>query len=266
LIKRTVLPYDQETEGGLLFASFARKGFRPVDALVALRALLANPDDTAQVFKIISALSGGARQRVLRRLRGTPVGERLLREQKALAPVLEDRAHLRTLPEGSLGRAYLGFCERHGITASGLIAASEQGAANDQYTWDEGLVHARMRDAHDLWHVVTGYEADLLGEASVLAFTVAQTRNPAIGLIVLAAYFSGHGDQTIKRKLLVEAFARGVRAAWFPAVDWEALLARPLSDVRRELGIGAPPRYDPVWSGDVVGDLPSAPPLTSRAA
>lgn len=250
-----------------MFGSFASKSFRPVEALVALRALFANPEDTAQVFKIISALSGPARQRLLRRLKNTPVGQRLLREQKALAPVLEDRAHLRTLPEDSLGRAYLEFCERHNITASGLIAASEQGAANDQFRWDERLVHARMRDQHDLWHVVTGYHPDLLGEASVLAFTLAQTQNPAIGLIVVAAFFSGQGEKEVKRKLIVEAFARGVRAAWFPAVDWEALLSRPLSEVRQALRVGAPPSYQPLWSSDVLPELNDATrPVASRAA
>src|SRR5690606_38131620 len=149
---------------------------RPLDALTALKALLEDPNDTTQVFKIISALSGGSRKRLLSRLRQTPVGARLLRERKGLAPLLEDRARLARLPEGSLGRAYLAFCERAGITASGLIAASEQGAANDQFAWDEALVHARMRDAHDLWHVVLGYQTDLIGESCVLAFTLAQTR------------------------------------------------------------------------------------------
>ncbi len=249
-----------------MFASSAAKRFRPLDALKALQALLADPNDTTQVFKIISALSGGARQRVLERLRHTPVGARLLRERKALAPLLEDRARLARLPDGSLGRAYLEFCERAGITASGLIAASEQGAANDQFTWDEALVHARMRDQHDLWHVVLGYQTDLIGESCVLAFTLAQTRNPAIGLIVAAAFFRELGDKRTRQRLLAQAFARGLRARWFPAVDWEALLASPLVDVRRQLRAGVMPSYEPIWPGDVARAPSSAQPMTARAA
>jgi ubiquinone biosynthesis protein COQ4 len=249
-----------------VFGSFAGKNFRPVEALVALKALFENPDDTAQVFKIISALSGATRQRVLRKLRHTPVGRRLLQEQKALAPVLEDRERLRGLPEGSLGRAYLHFCERHGISANGLIAASEQATENDTYAWDERLVQARMRDAHDLWHVVTGYETDLIGEACVLAFTVAQTRNPAIGLIVIAAFFSDHGEKRVKQKLLAQAFVRGLRAAWFPAADWEGLMARPLSEIRGELRVGSLPQYQPLWSSDVLPEQRTASAVVSRAA
>jgi ubiquinone biosynthesis protein COQ4 len=249
-----------------LFASFAAKRFRPLEALSALRALKANPDDTAQVFKIISALSGGARQRVLRRLRETPVGKRLMREQKALAPLLEDRARLRSLPEGSLGREYLAFCERHNITASGLIAASEQAVANEQYSREERLVQARMRDAHDLWHVVLGYQTDLVGEACVLAFTLAQTRNPAIGLIVTSAFFNDYGDKRMRRRLMAKALLRGLRSSWFPEADWETLLARPLAEVRRELRAGTPPAYEPLWSREAASELSPARPMAPRAA
>jgi ubiquinone biosynthesis protein COQ4 len=227
---------------------------RPLKALRALRALLRNPDDTAQVFTIISALSGGARERVLRRLQATPVGRRVLAEGTALAPLLGDRERLRRLPEGSLGREYLQFCERHGITAEGLVAASQQGDLDPEMSRAERLVRARMRDAHDLWHVVTGYQTDLIGEASVLAFTFAQTRNPGVGLIVLSAFFDARGDRSATRLLLIEAFLRGRSAEWLPAADWEALLERPLDQVRRELGVGAPPQYTPVWPHEVMSE------------
>jgi ubiquinone biosynthesis protein COQ4 len=227
--------------------SFASTRFRPVTALRALLALFRNPGDTAQVFRIISALSGGARQRVLRRLRGTPVGQRVLAETASLAPLLIDRERLRALPEGTLGRAYLQFCERHGITADGLIAASEDGNLDPDLSQDELVVRARMRDAHDLWHVVTGYQTDLIGEASVLAFTLAQTGNPGVGLIVLSAFIEARGGGNAMRRSLIEAFRRGRSAAWLPAADWEALLARPLAEVQRELRVGAPPAYTPVW-------------------
>ena len=234
--------------------SFVSTRFRPLEALRALRALLRDPDDTAQVFRIISAVSGGARGRMLRRLKHTSVGQRVLREQRPLASLLLDRTRLARLPEGSLGREYLSFCERHGITADGLIAASEEGSADDDLTPEERVMRARMRDAHDLWHVVTGYQTDLIGEASVLAFTVAQTKNPGVALIVLSAFIDARGDRSATRTLLIEAFLRGLHAEWLPAADWEVLLERPLAQVRRDLGIGAPPAYTPVWPHEVYAD------------
>lgn len=238
-------------------SSFAATRFRPLQALSALRALFRDPDDTAQVFRIISALSGGARERLLTRLRSTSVGRRVLVEDRALLPLLLDRERLLRMPLGSLGREYVAFCERHGISADGLIAASEEGGEfSGELTLDEQRVRAWMRDAHDLWHVVTGYQTDLIGEASVLAFTLAQTRNPGIGLIVLSAFVDQRGERSAAqrsafRREMVQAFRRGMRAAWLPAVDWEALLPRPLSEVRRELGVGGPPVYTPIWPSQV---------------
>jgi ubiquinone biosynthesis protein COQ4 len=241
-------------------SSFDATRIRPLKALRALRALLRNPDDTAQVFTIISALSGGSRQRVLKRLRATRVGQRVLVEDRPLAALLTDRERLRRLPEGSLGREYVSFCERHGITADGLVAASEQGDLDPDLSRDEQVVRARMRDAHDLWHVVTGYQTDLIGEASVLAFTFAQTRNPGVGLIVLSAFLEARGDSNATRLVLVEAFLRGRSAEWLPAADWEALLERPLAQVRRELGVGNPPNYAPVWP-EAGSPAKKAPPM-----
>lgn len=224
--------------------------FRPLEALRALRALSNDPDDTGQVFKIVAALSGDTQGRMLRRLRQSETGARLLAERRSLSALLGDRERLRVLPENSLGRAYLRFCEQHGITADGLVAASEQGDFSDRSA-DEQFVAARMRDAHDLWHVVAGYQTDLIGEASVLALTFAQTKNPGIALIVLLAYLRQGSMRGGVRPVLRQAFARGRRAAWLPAADWEALLPRPLGEVRRELGLSDPPRYTPMWPHEV---------------
>jgi ubiquinone biosynthesis protein COQ4 len=224
--------------------------FRPLDALRALRALSRDPDDTGQVFKIISALSGDTQGRMLRRLQKSETGRRLLDERRPLLPVLSDRARLGALPENSLGRAYLSFCERAGITAEGLVAASEEGDFSDRSA-DELFLAGRMRDAHDLWHVVAGYQTDLIGEACVLAMTVAQAKNPGIALIVVLAYLRPRAEHGRVRALLRQAFARGLRAAWLPGVDWEALLPRPLDAVRRELGLSDPPDYEPLWPHQV---------------
>ena len=228
--------------------------YRPLAALRALRALARDPDDTAQVFKIVAALSGGTQLRIARRLQHSETGRRLLREARSLVPVLADRERLRSMPPDSLGRAYLAFCEQHGITADGLIAASREGDMS-ALTPAEQLAHARMRDSHDLMHVVAGYQTDLVGEASVLALTVAQTKNPGVALIVLLAYL--RWPLRGSRKVVRQAFARGLRAAWLPEADWEALLVRPLEQVRRELGLGNPPRYTPLWPHQVFPNKPA---------
>jgi ubiquinone biosynthesis protein COQ4 len=220
------------------------------DAMRALRALLNDPDDTAQVFRIVEALSGKAPERLLERLRRSPTGAGLLRDRPDLLGRLTDRAALEKLPEGTLGREYLRFLDSEGITAAGLRQASIDGHKSDSPEVDPEFyfVRDRMRDTHDLWHTVTGYKGDLIGEASLLAFSFAQTWNPGIGLIVMTAILRG-GDPHV-RKLILGGFTRGLRAAFLPAVRWEDLLAQPIVEVRERLAVGAPVSYVPFRSSE----------------
>ena len=102
-----------------------------------------------------------------------------------------------------------------------------------------------MRDSHDLWHVVTGYGRDLMGELALLTFTYEQTRNRGIGYIVRTVERRiRRGGEIEVSDFLRQARQRGRDAAFLPAADWEALLARPLDDVRATLRIGAPVAYE----------------------
>lgn len=223
---------------------------RPLDAWRALRALVRNPDETKHVFELIDALSGRSGERLYERFRSTPSGARILAEQRELLPTLANREALLALPAGSLGRCYAEFMGREQISADGLVEASMEGGRGPDPALpaERRLVGARMRDQHDLWHVVTGYGRDLVGEAAVLAFTYAQTRNRGIGAIVAMAWWKAGAQAPWVRPFLRDAYRRGKRSAWLPAQDWEALLARPLAEVRAQLGVGEPPRYQEVRS------------------
>ena len=197
----------------------------------------------------IESLSGPTHDRLLRRLRATAAGAELLRNRPEIAPVLEDRAALARLPEGSLGCAYLAFMESEGISAAGIIAASREGRAHAiEGATDLEYLQRRMRDTHDLWHAVTGYRGDILGEAALLGFTLAQTGNPGVGVIFGAALVKSH-EQRGAQRLIVDGFRRGRRAASFVQVAWEAELARPVNEVRLGLGIDALPLYTPLRNG-----------------
>lgn len=211
----------------------------------ATRAALANPDDTAQAFRIADALSFRNPQQLRRRFRRSDSGARILARRDDLLSILTDRARLEAMPADSLGRAYLRFLDGEGITAAGLVQASMDGAGDRTGDDDETrYVRTRMRDTHDLWHTVTGYRGDLLGEAALLAFTFAQTRHVGVGF--LAGIGAVLGGPPGTRRFIVRGFLRGRRAAWMPAVDWARLLPRPLDEVRRELGIDEIPVYEPV--------------------
>lgn len=223
-------------------------------ALTAMRALANDPNDTAQVFRIVESLSGPAAQRQFVRFSRTALGQRVLQRREDLLSVLCDRARLEAMAEDSLGRAYLHFIDSEGITPGGLVEASTEGSTGrwraEVIGIERDLFRHRMRDMHDLWHAVTGYRGDLIGESSLLAFTFAQTRAPGIALIVGVALSRAPNSY---RRVILNGFARGVRAAWLPGQDWVSLLPLPLSTVRELLNIDAPPTYAPVYARDVPG-------------
>ena len=131
-----------------------------------------------------------------------------------------------------------------GISAEGLIRAA--GYADPASSDPRQLIDGRGASSHDLWHVVTGYGRDLLGEIALLHFTWVQTRNTGLILPCWLGLVSPRNGRE-GRRLIFAARRRARRAAWLPVVDWEALLPEPLPAVRERLGVGPPPRYDPVW-------------------
>lgn len=224
---------------------------RPILAWRSLRQMFADPDDTAQVFIFLNAMGGKHFDELFEKVASDSTGAKVLeRKPDALRQTLQDRALLAKMPEGSLGRHYLDFVKSEKLTADGLVEASEEAPHRVEFNDPRAeTLSTRLRDMHDLWHVVTGYGRDLVGEDALLAFTASQTRNRGIRLIVLAA--------TIKSRLDGYAWVRGVvrtarkhgrQAGLLPAQDWEAMLPRPLDDIRRELGVQPAPTYIPVWT------------------
>jgi ubiquinone biosynthesis protein COQ4 len=215
----------------------------------AVRALLKDPEDLPQVFTVIDSISGTAPHRLLLGFKVRESGRRLLRDRPDILPALSDRASLRALPDGSLGRAYLAFVESEGISPEGIRDASREGVAAPPRSDVFAYLRARMRDTHDLWHAATGYKGDVVGELSLLAFTLGQHWNTGVAFIVAAALVKGFGRNDMRP--IGEGFARGRAAKWLPAQEWETLLPLPLDEVRARLGIGPPPVYTPVRTVDL---------------
>jgi ubiquinone biosynthesis protein COQ4 len=215
-----------------------------------MHALLEDPDDTAQAFRVIAALSGDSGLRLFRRFRRSPTGRRILREKRTLIDFIGDTDKLRAMPPGSVGRALADFYSTEQLSAQALVAASEAGlgdGAARQVDDDRLLFSARLRDLHDVFHVMTGYGRDLYGEAAVLAFTLAQTRNPGIGFIILTILYRA-GIRSEVGRLIRQGFRRGLRSQWLVDLDWEALLPQPIERLRETFRIGPPPLYEPVRS------------------
>jgi len=212
---------------------------RPFEAVKAVRRLLNNPDDTSQVFIIFRAMRGSSAQRTFRRFAASITGAAILRERRSLLATLEDQGAMTGHPPGSVGRAYADFMAGQNLSADGLVQAS-QSWEQDTVPSEVSLFRERMRDAHDLNHVLTGYGRDPLGEICLLAFMYAHTGNLGMAMIVVMGLSR---VPAAARPAVIEAWRNGRKASWSPAQDYEALLSRPLAAARRELSINDPVRY-----------------------
>lgn len=219
--------------------------FRPFKALSHFRKLIADKEDTAQVFDIFDCLPRKGFLPDAKAFVESPRGRALMESEPALAPILDNHAIILKLPEGSVGRAYVDFMRREGLSAAGLVTESERMGRpvyDDQLQWYIN----RLRDTHDLFHVLTGYGRDALGEQCVLGFTYGQNRN-------LGNFFIAYlGGLELRRKVKVKAPVmaairqgqrHGSAAPRLIDEDIRSLLAEPLDAARKRLRIGVPTHY-----------------------
>lgn len=221
--------------------------FRPLKALMHFRKLIANKEDTEQVFRIYECLPSKYFVPHAKAFVESDLGRRLMESEPYLPAMLDDHDALRTLPTGSVAHAYVDFMETEGLTAAGLVAESAKMHAgqpnyDDQIQWYSN----RMRDTHDLFHVLTGYGRDPLGEQCVLGFSYGQS--PDLGSLFIAYA----GGLELKRRIkasapifgaIREGQRCGKRATPIIDEDIHALLAEPIDVARARLGITPPTLY-----------------------
>jgi ubiquinone biosynthesis protein COQ4 len=224
---------------------------QPIAALIALRNLMKNPQDTRQVALLTSALRGKSGIIQFNRFKSSPVGQRIIAEQRRLGPVLDNHAALAQLPENSFGRHYLAFMAEENLTAKGLeeVTANATDAFRNS-SEDVRIFADRTRDLHDLYHVLTGYGRDEIGEISVLAFSYPQQRLRSYAVI---AFFGALNFSRILVRhripaagvfaTVLEAYRHGKQAAWLPGEDVEAMLGENIDMLRRRLNIAPPEKY-----------------------
>jgi ubiquinone biosynthesis protein COQ4 len=214
-------------------------------ALAEVRALIRNPQETERAVHLAYALGMPEFERNFQRFAASESGRALLAARPSLLAALSDREALARLTEGSLGRAYLAYLDANGFAPDGLVALQRRVAA--QWEREEGIpqldpLRAWFRErtllAHDLFHVLTDYGTDGMGEATLLAFTLAQLGGRAQALLTFGAaieLWRALGWRWLAYDY--RAWRRGRRAAWLPALPWEELLPLRLATVRRLAGL-----------------------------
>ena len=235
------------TDTILIHPERKRTNIRPLKALRHFRNLIEDKEDTEQVFHITENLRGRRYIRDAIAFLQSPLGTKLRTSKEFLPDILDNHAALWELPKGSLGRAYVEFMEREGLTANGLV--EENAKFTDKITrYDDqiGWFHNRLRDTHDMTHILTGYGRDPLGEQCVLAFSYAQNFSLGFWFIAYA------GGWEVKKyapsgapifSAIRQAQRNGAKAKVVSHQDIVKLLPLPLEEVRKMLNIAPPTQY-----------------------
>ena len=220
--------------------------YRPLRAVRSFQALIKDKEDTSLVFKIFESLPSKTFLPRVQELALSEKGEYLRRTEPRLPEILDDHAALRRTPLGSLAHAYCDFMEAEGLSAAGLVAEAES-LGRPKYPDLVQWFMERSRDTHDLFHILTGYGRDALGEQCVLLFTHGQS--PSQGHLLIG--YAGAAN--------IKKMARGSAAPVFGAVrqahrtgkgaprlieqSIRELLTQPLEDVRAAMRIPQPTQY-----------------------
>lgn len=193
----------------------------------ALGRLFRDPDDTVQVFMAGLALNARRFPQLLARIEASESGRRLLEEEPSIDSRTVDFDHMRALPAATFGGAYARYLDDNDLDP-------------DLFQAPPGLprvprfIAQRIRQTHDLWHVLTGYKPDVAGELALQGFTFAQVRMPTSLLIAtLGTALRAPGEA----RRVLDGYRRGRDAAFLPVVRFEKYWERPLDEVRRELGV-----------------------------
>lgn len=220
---------------------------RPIKAWQHFRKLVADKEDTAQVFHIIESMKGKRSHQQGWDFIASDEGQRFLDEETDIPAMLDDHDRWADCGPETVAATYMAFMKREGLSAAGLVAESHKFLPPEKRYEDlTEWYFNRLRDTHDLFHILTGYGRDALGEASLLGFSYEQNHNPGILFIAYA------GARQIKKETGTSApiFAAinegrrlGKAARKLAHMDVEKVMREDLNAARERLGVGRPMTY-----------------------
>ena len=191
-----------------------------------------NPEGTQSVFEIEDGLlQSDSTKELLRFTSKDPAVDALIKE-RYLKPVPDTEA-LSKLPKNTLGYKYFYHLDSMGFDPDYYRKIEVQN--------DTDYVMMRIRQTHDIWHVVTGFDTHPLGEIAVKAVELAQTHRPMAAAICAGGVFR----YMLKEpelfsdclESIVAGYHMGLQSRALLSMKWEEVWDRDLDDLRQRLGL-----------------------------
>lgn len=218
--------------------------------------IVRDPSKLDEVFVIAGRLKDVNRkdlEAVATFARAYPDGARALASRERLAL---DLATLEQLPVGSLGRMHAAMLRERGLDPADIPTL----AADDE----PSFVQAHLYETHDLWHTLTGFDVDVAGELGLQGFYAAQLPGTLpitlLTLGLLNTLLFAFGDRRRRLEAIATGWRMGREARQIFGAPWATWLARPLGELRAELGVVPAPPFD----GPALEPAPP-PPVSAEA-
>lgn len=193
----------------------------------------ASDGDFEAINKLANALSDEySSQKMVEFLSEQPQGKSTFKERPYLGVI--DLQKLHCLPKNTLG-----YCYANHLLENNLKPLQFSGELIET---DAQYLGAHITESHDIWHVITGCQTDILGEIQLEAFSVAQLYASRfwLGLITKNLLKATVYDIEVSGQYM-DAIAKG----WLMGketkplfgIRWNELWEKPLQKVRDNLKI-----------------------------
>jgi ubiquinone biosynthesis protein COQ4 len=166
----------------------------------------------------------------------SPTGRRILRDRPRITSTSLNLSYLRSLPPNTLGRTYVSWLDREGVSPDTRSAV--------RYIEDPECAYVlqRYRESHDFYHALTGLPTVREGEVALKAFEFANTLLPMTGLSVFAAATLKKSERRrFVSTYLPWAVRNGLRSDEVINVYWEEEMESDVDELRARLGVEPPP-------------------------
>jgi ubiquinone biosynthesis protein Coq4 len=187
--------------------------------------------DFGAIARLSQVLSDGdSLQHIVDRLSRFPQCQQAFQTRPCLGNL--NFVELEQLPADTLGHNYAVQMLKMGIMPLQIPEVDS----------DVKYLSAHITETHDLWHVVTGFDTDILGEIQLESFYMAQLEASRFWLALITKNLLKKviGDIESSNDYLdaiVRGYRMGKHAQPLFGINWKEIWETPLADIRTQLNI-----------------------------
>lgn len=191
-----------------------------------------NPQDTTAALSIGPCLFKlGFVKQALTKLNSNPVDAEFIKNRHIIKKL--NLQELSRCPKDSLGYVFANHMLSNNLDPEfyGRVVVTN----------DESYIIMRLRQTHDLWHVILGFTTSVEDEIALQAFMFAQTYTPFANIVIGGAIFRVGFTNNPEAPLVFDSVSKGwllgKNTKSIFSLNWEENWNTPLEQLRADYGI-----------------------------